>query len=101
MPPGLVNDFVNYSTCCFCFQALGPPPQPDCATLLQELSALLLQSSSWFQPAHFAAAAAAMCSCGVADAEFWENLVAAAEHKVGALSFAQLAQMLTALATVG
>jgi hypothetical protein len=95
-----LNIQLSVVICC-CSQALGPPPQQECPTLLQELSVLLLQASSWFQPAHFAAAAAAMCSCGVTDAEFWDNVVAAAEHKVGALSFAELAQFLTALAVVG
>lgn len=81
-------------------QASGPPP-PACASLLPQLAALVLQASSWFQPSHFAAAAAAMCSCGMEDPEFWDNFTAAADHKVGAFSFQQLAQVLAVLATVG
>lgn len=97
---GKVQDGLVRLLLC-CVQASGPPPQPDCGSVLPQLAGLLLQASSWFQPAHFAAAAAAMAACGVADEEFWDGLVAASEYKVGACSFGQLAEMLLALATVG
>lgn len=68
---------------------------------MQRLAALVLQASSWFQPVHFAASAVAMGKCQMEDAAFWSNLVAAAEHKVGAFTFEQLAKVLEVLATIG
>ncbi|KAF8068349.1 CYP59 [Scenedesmus sp. PABB004] len=79
--------------------ARGAAPPPD--GLLPRLGAALLGASSWFQASHFAAVADAMRACGLADAAFWDELAAAAEHKVGALSFPQLTTVLCALATVG
>eukprot|EP00878_Enallax_costatus_P018638 GHUV01019629.1.p1 GENE.GHUV01019629.1~~GHUV01019629.1.p1 ORF type:complete len:269 (+),score=104.01 GHUV01019629.1:307-1113(+) len=74
---------------------------PNDNNLLQQLAAQILQASSWFQPVHFTAAAVAMGKCRMEDPAFWGNLVAAAEHKVGAFTFEQLAKVLEVLATVG
>lgn len=81
-------------------QVLGPPSDSH-ETTLQQLAVLLLEASSWFEPVHFASATVAMGSCCFRDPAFWNNLVAAAEHKVGAFTFQQLAQVLQVLATVG
>lgn len=70
-------------------------------SLITQLSVLVLQQSSWFQPPHFAACAVALCDLGVSDPAVWMNLVAAAEHKVGAFTFSQLAATVEALAAVG
>eukprot|EP00879_Flechtneria_rotunda_P025294 GHRR01026871.1.p1 GENE.GHRR01026871.1~~GHRR01026871.1.p1 ORF type:complete len:225 (+),score=106.39 GHRR01026871.1:187-861(+) len=80
------------------YQGYGPPADHS---LIQQLAALTLQHASWFQPAHFASAAVNMCEVDLEDATFWENLAAAAEHKVGAFSFQQLSQVLEAFAIVG
>lgn len=73
---------------------------PDPA-LITQLTVLILQQSSWFQPAHFAPAAVALSDLGVVDPAVWDNLTAAAQHKVGAFTFPQLAATLEALAAVG
>lgn len=78
-------------------QECGPPPS---SVLPKQLAALLVQQASWFQPAHFAAAAASMSELGISDALFWNNLAAAAEHQLGGFTFKQLAALLVALARV-
>lgn len=60
-----------------------------------------MQQSSWFQPAHFAATAVALSDLGVSDPAVWDSLTAAAQHKVGAFTFPQLAAILEALASAG
>jgi hypothetical protein len=66
-----------------------------------QLTVLVLQQSSWFQPAHFAAAAVAFADLGVSDPAVWDSLTAAAQHKVRAFTFPQLAATLEALAAAG
>lgn len=77
------------------------PPSDNHEPVLHQLAVLILEASSWFQPVHFTAAAVAMGACQLYDPALWNNLVAAAEHKVGAFTFQQLAQVLQTLATVG
>lgn len=77
-------------------QAAAPDP-----AFITQLAVLLLRHSSWFQPKHFAATAVALCDLGVSDGAVWDNLTAAAEHKVGAFTFPQLAATLEALAAAG
>jgi len=74
---------------------------PAAASLVAELAVLVLEHSSWFQPTHFATCSVALASMGVVDVAVWDNLTAAAEHKVGAFTFPQLASMLEALAAAG
>lgn len=74
---------------------------PADASLVAELAVLVLEHSSWFQPTHFATCSVALSSIGVVDVAVWDNLTAAAEHKVGAFTFPQLASMLDALAAAG
>jgi hypothetical protein len=79
----------------------GEDQAPGDPQLIPQLSVLVLQHSSWFQPVHFAAAAVALADLGVSDAAVWDNLTAAAQHKVGAFTFPQLAATLEALAAAG
>jgi hypothetical protein len=70
-------------------------------SLVGHLTVLVLQQSSWFQPTHFAASAVALSGLGVSDPAVWDSLTAAAQHKVGAFTFPQLAATLEALAATG
>lgn len=79
----------------------GEDQAPDVPEPVSQLTVLVLQNSSWFQPVHFAAAAVALADLGVCDAAVWDNLTAAAQHKVGAFTFPQLAATLEALAAAG
>lgn len=76
--------------------------QPGAAAdVAAQLAVLVLEQSSWFQPAHFAASAVGLAALGVIDPVVWDNFTAAAEHKVGAFTFAQLATTMEALAVAG
>jgi hypothetical protein len=70
-----------------------PPPEVD------RIAGLVLERASWFQGAHFAAAAWGLASAGLTARGFWRAFCAAAERKVPSLNFPQLAAVLCAVAS--
>ncbi|GBF89481.1 hypothetical protein Rsub_02053 [Raphidocelis subcapitata] len=70
-------------------------PRPE----LDAIGALVLERASWFQAAHFAAAAWGLASAGLVARGFWRGFAGAAERKLPSMGFAQLAAVLCAVAS--
>jgi hypothetical protein len=75
--------------------AAAAPPPPE----LERVGALVLERASWFQGAHFAAAAWGLAAAGLSGRGFWRAFCAAADRKVPSLSFVQLSALLCAVAS--
>ena len=75
--------------------ALPPPPLAD----LERVGALVLERAAAFQSEHFAAAAAGLAAAGLEARAFWRAFCGAAERKVPAMRFDELAVLLVAVAS--
>jgi hypothetical protein len=65
---------------------------------LERIGDLALERASWFQASHFAATAWGLAAAGLTARGFWRGFCTVCERKVPAMTFAQLAMVVCAVA---